>query len=363
VFYQIFIIWGRRKNYLTVLYHLFNGKLKLYKKIIEIFVCLLLIATILPVAGTMNEIIDIESKFTASSTANYDKKIFYHNNIQSKVEGDWYYLPSFPNYAPSGLPDFDQRQDDTWKTQLGWTFCGPAALADVLWWFDSKHSDPNGTIGDGNDIFPLVKDYNVLGIPNPGPYYDDHNFNNVNDLLTQWHESKQNGELIERIAGYVNINWYRFPIVSISGTGSISMMWGTSKWIKDAGLQDDFKVETIFRPSFPIINERLRNNEGIVLHLGYYIPGFKLFPIFFGHYVAIAGINSNGYIAVSDPRYDIMNPCSDPTKHNDASIVSHDVYQVNFTSPCPLLSSWWIPKFENRRNVVVISAIIISEKL
>ena len=64
---------------------------------------------------------------------------------------DWYFLPSYPNYSPNGLPDFDQRQDASWRTNFSWSFCGPAALADILWWFDSKNSDPNGFAGQLQD--------------------------------------------------------------------------------------------------------------------------------------------------------------------------------------------------------------------
>jgi hypothetical protein len=43
------------------------------------------------------------------------------------------YKADWPNYAPSGMPDFSQ--DHT-----GWppTWCGPTAVADSLWWFDSE---------------------------------------------------------------------------------------------------------------------------------------------------------------------------------------------------------------------------------
>ncbi len=38
-------------------------------------------------------------------------------------------------------------------------FCGPVALANCFWWFDSKYADPAGTPGDGEDQFALVEDY------------------------------------------------------------------------------------------------------------------------------------------------------------------------------------------------------------
>jgi hypothetical protein len=120
------------------------------------------------------------------------------------VEQGWYWKSAYPNYAPSGMPDFDMKQD-SWKTifpgpngnlesstsgddvvgsggtmiapgpdcQLqstpsgddyaDWSFSGPAALANCFWWFDSKFGDPNGYPGDGIDSFPLVTGYDHTG--------------------------------------------------------------------------------------------------------------------------------------------------------------------------------------------------------
>jgi hypothetical protein len=289
---------------------------------------------------------------TISSTEEHQK--------EQTGAGEWYYLPSFPNYSPSGLPDFSQRQDN-WVSSWGmWTFCGPVALANVLWWFDSKHANPNGKPGDGEDAFPLVQDYDAPGTAIPGPHSDDHNFNNVNDPGTLW-EEKHTGELIEQLAWYVNTNRCRNFFTDRPGTGFLYMKWGIKKWIRDAGLDDVFEVETILRPRFSTIVERLQNDEGIILRLGFYTYKPKWFPIFFNHQVAVAGINPDGYIAVSDPDWDIANPSSDPTEHNDAAIVSHDVYEVNFSSPSPFISSWWIPDYAYHRRVVVLAATIISE--
>ncbi len=106
-------------------------------------------------------------------------------------------------------------------------------------------------------------------------------------------------------------------------------------------------------------------NSGIVLRLGYYIPSFPsiLLPIFSAHYVAVAGVNSNGSIAICDPKWDITNPnpYEDPILHNDPSIVSHDVYTINESPPYPSISRFWIPDFEIHRRVLVVAAIVISE--
>ncbi|HEC81977.1 MAG TPA: hypothetical protein ENI42_06100, partial [Thermoplasmatales archaeon] len=112
----------------------------------------------------------------------------------------WYYKPSYSDYSPSGMPDFSQIQDQ-WKvifpgnngildstpsnddvvssdglriapgpdchldtTPSGddvakFNFCGPVVVANCLWWFDSKYEYEPGQPGNGEDTFPLVKDY------------------------------------------------------------------------------------------------------------------------------------------------------------------------------------------------------------
>jgi hypothetical protein len=283
------------------------------------------------------------------------------NNIAT-IDDAWYFLPSYSNYAPKGLPDFDQRQDQTWRTSFSWSFCGPTALANILWWFDSKHENEQGFPGDGVDTYKLVTNYNAPGNPLPGPLTDDHNFNNVNDPETSWVQFSKTGELIEKLATYVDIHWYKIPFLTISGTDRFQLAWGARQWIKDAGLENEYTVENIFKPSFSFISERLQKGQGIILRLGYYIPNLPRFlPLASAHYVSVAGINPMGYICISDPEWDIANPCDDPSLHNDPQYVSHDIYEVNLTSPFPLISSWCIPSFERHRRVVVIAAIIISE--
>jgi len=274
----------------------------------------------------------------------------------------WYFLPSYDNYAPSGLPDFDQRQHLSWKKGYVWAFCGPVALADIFWWFDSKHEDEQGTPGDGNDTYPLVSIYNTPSTPYPGPTYDDHNFNNVNDVNTPWTDDSQSGELIERIATYVNIYWHNNPFFSISGTDRFHMVQGAKQWIKDAGLENNYKIENIAKPSFSLILDRVQKNQGVILHGGFYIPGFpKFISLISGHYFAVAGVHPDGYISISDPLYDIQQPTMNFTRHNDPQYVSHDTFQISTSPPIPSIAKWWIPQFERHRRILIRSAIIISE--
>ena len=281
---------------------------------------------------------------------------------------DWYYLPAYPNYAPSGLPDFSQLQQDDWKDWKGdINFCGAVSLVDILWWFDSQHeNNTNGYPGDGNNSYPLVGDYHAPGTPNPGPYSDDHNYNNVNDKQTPWRKYRRNGELIEQIAWYTNrqLNFIRYELLGPLKPlfNALKLLYGIKKWLIDTHLQNNFTVQPIFKPSFSTIKKYLCNNSGIILGIsGAGIDSERTSrPFRWGHFVAVAGINPTGYISFSDPYRDIMNPSSDYSEHNNASIVSHDVWQVNFTSPYPRFASWWLPEYFD--GALIIGAIIISEK-
>jgi len=268
-------------------------------------------------------------------------------------EDGWHYLPSYSNYAPRGLPDFDQKQDN-WKARQGiyrligglWNFCAPTSLADIFWWFDSKHEDPNGCPGDGSNLYPLVSNYNAPGAPTPGPNTDDHNFNNVNDMQTRWRLGRGAKELIETLAWYCNTNFCRYPLLRLSaGTRAKYLEEGAKQWIQDAGLQNQYRVEAIWKPDFSLIVARLQNNSGVMLNLLLYNSNAIVFQTFLGHYVAVAGIHPNGSIALSDPFQNVANPTPTAIEHNDANVVSYDVYAVNFSSPFPEKASWWISEY------------------
>ena len=126
----------------------------------------------------------IGSETLAHTEFNYfdERKVLMGNN------DDWFYYPSYENYSPNGMPDFDQRADNNWKDPMtnGYAFCGPTSVSNILWYIDSMYSDSNGTPGDGKDNFLMVKDFKAPSDPNPGPFSDDHNFNNVNDLDSIW---------------------------------------------------------------------------------------------------------------------------------------------------------------------------------
>jgi len=276
------------------------------------------------------------------------------NHISNPLSvNGWHYLPVYMNYAPQGLPDFDQKQDN-WKARQGkwrligglWSFCAPTCLANIFWWFDSKHEDPNGYPGDGIDLYPLIRNLNAPGAPTPGPNTDDHNFNNVNDQLTRWRHGRGAKELVETLAWYCNTNFCQHPLIrGRAGTWATFLEKGAKQWITDAGLQDHYTVEGVWNPAFSLIISALQNNSGVIINLLLYNPDAIVFHTFLGHYVSVAGINPNGSIALSDPFQNMANPIPTVEDHNDANIVSYDVYPVNFSSPFPDKASWWIVQY------------------
>jgi hypothetical protein len=256
---------------------------------------------------------------------------------------EWYYKPAYPNYAPSGMPDFDQKQDN-WKNQTTgqWSFCGPVAVANCFWWFDSKYAYPTGTPGDGADIFPLVRNYNA---PNPVWGSDDHDPANVDDPATPW---QPGNELVEKLAYCMDTDGVRTGIPH-SGTNVHVMEQCIDNWLNETGLNHRLYEHTVKMPEFDFIVQEVNKSQDVILLLGFWQwqDGYGWRRIG-GHYVTVAGVNSTppgsypllGTIAISDPFFDnaeaggpgnIPVPHAyphGPTVHNDAQYVSHDHYRV-----------------------------------
>jgi hypothetical protein len=80
-----------------------------------------------------------------------------------------------------------------------------------------------------------------------------------------------------------------------------------------------------------------------------------------GHYLTCAGVNSQDLkIGVSDSCRDIQNPTNDPTKHNDAQFVSHDIYNV--TLGCPVSNydyKWWLQDFPADYDYTLVEQAIV----
>jgi hypothetical protein len=202
--------------------------------------------------------------------------------VKTTTTSGWYWKQSYPNYAPEGLPDFDQQQDRWMKISPGpngvidstvegddilntdenciapgpdcylnstavgddveeYVFCGPVAIANCLWWFDSKYSDPAGTPGDGQDQFALVQDYGAG---------DDHATNNTPLLIENLARDMKTTE-----KGTTYITDMQSAIVS---------------WLNTTGLSDKFTEQTVDRPTFSAIENQIEQGQNVILLLGSY---------------------------------------------------------------------------------------------
>jgi hypothetical protein len=312
------------------------------------------------------------------------------DNVQILSQKGWYVKPSYPDYAPSGMPDFDQKQDNWKKGALQYTFCGPVAVANCFWWFDSKYNIPAGVPGDANDGAPLVRDYLDGLAPRVG--FDDHDPWNVNHVGTAWFPGGTPpvtsqpfvpgaqipgggltswGELVERLAWYMNTDGRRTGSNTM-GTKVDSLQAGIDRWLlsehfqNGSTLADTLCEVTLKAPTFAKVESLVEKSEDVILLLGFWYQNpFPNGPWFRcgGHYVTVAAVNSDSLlIAISDPYYDwaeggnpgrIGNgtqiphspiPHADPTIHNDAGNVSQDIYAVIPQSPSPG-GAWSLPNY------------------
>ena len=246
----------------------------------------------------------------------------------------WYKKPPYPDYAPSGMPDFDQKQDGWFHPAIGWSWCGPVSVANSVWWLDSEF-EPN-TIPPPAiiDNFPLVTAY--------GPW-DDHDVQNVFPLVND-------------LAWWMDTDGIRTGMYH-TGTFWWDMEWGLNQYLIHQGVQDQFEVHSMEFPDFFWIEEEIYRCQDVVLLLEFwdeatgerwiYDPGGEG-----GHYVTCAGVNSTTVeLLISDPWQDAAEagwpgdipvphaPHGDPAVHNDAQYVSHDAYAA-MLSPSPYGLTW-----------------------
>ncbi len=242
-----------------------------------------------------------------------------------------YYKPPYPDYVPVGLPDFDQKQVN-WTTPIAplgrWSHCGPVALANCLWWFDSKFDTstvPPPTLADN---YPLVTTYATMP-----PLWDDHDPLNVIPL-------------VDSLAGYCLTNMMG------AGTNVHNLEIGARNWIAKAGLSSKYSVRLLpldQATSMDTIRKEVLRSQDVMLLLGFWEvnaadPGGC--HRVGGHYVTVAGVcTTETAICISDPWLD-LNEGEPPAGsahpsgvHNDASFISgphgsidHDKYSLGIAT-------------------------------
>jgi len=251
---------------------------------------------------------------------------------------EMYQKPGYPDYAPNGVPDFDQKQDN-WKNAAGqWCYCGPVAVANSLWWLDSRYEsrkffNPVPPPAK-SDHFPLVESYN--------PAWDDHDPQNVIPF-------------VDDLAVMMGTN--------VAGTTNVyKMQAAIDKLLKDKGLDTVLYEKTLKKPTFGEVEAEVEKSEDVILLLGFwrYDPYADKWYRIGGHYVTVAGVDSiNGLIKISDPFFDtpfdgtygINHGTSyDSSTHNDAKWLSHDIYAVSTTHVSPG-GLWELPEYHDESRI------------
>jgi hypothetical protein len=301
----------------------------------------------------------------------------------------WYLKPAYPDYAPSGVPDFDQKQDN-WGPGVGiYTWCGPVSVANSLWWLDSEYESlnfpspvPPPTI---SDHYPLVTSYN------PG-VWDDHDPQNVDPLVRNlaflmdtdgqrtglMHSGTNYIDLETGISQYLQQQGVN-PVGDCDGDGKVEAddidiimaalgsMPGAPNWDMRAdiiitntvdladlaaasanlGRSGQFYEHTEEFADFYWIEEEIERCQDVELFLEFWqwtgTTWIKLYDnpsLESGHFVTCSGVNStNRELLISDPYWDafeagfvqgrspVAHPYPHPTAiHNNAMYVSHDEY-------------------------------------
>jgi hypothetical protein len=317
----------------------------------------------------------------------------------------WWWKASFPDYAPSGMPDFDQKQDH-WLNPITsqMSFSGPVAVANSFWWLDSKFNLPPGNMGDGMDQYPLVRDY--LDDLTPYLNWDDHDLANVDQSVTPWPSSNPPpatpqpfipgpqtpggtdswGELVERLAWYLDTDGQRSgnPHVgtNVQGMTDAIREWFSSETFDDgSSLNDSLCVMSWERPTFAFVESLVEQNNNVILLLGFWYQENSDWRRVGGHFVTVAGVNSvQLMIAFSDPYFDNAEtggagrvlsgsyishspiPHSDSTLHNDPGNVSHDIYNVSLDYSNPA-GRWWVSDYPVDVNPDSLSSIFYQQNV
>jgi uncharacterized repeat protein (TIGR01451 family) len=254
--------------------------------------------------------------------------------LVSSSDWDTFYWKPGPweDYAPSGMPDFDQMQ-------LGLTYDGPVAMANSLWWFDAKFEEtPVGPTGPPPSTIPVSDSYTLV---QPYGSVDDHDPQNAVSLTLELYKH------------------FGTDIIA-AGTNVYSMYHGIQTYLRDHYKWDEYVVTLVNQPEFEWIADEVMRSEDVILLLGFYewkdpdgtpSNGDEYWNRFNGHYVTVSGVDPLNYlIALSDPAQDnaektgsgrvlsgtliTHQPITHSTMytlHNDAGNVSHDVYRVSLS--------------------------------
>jgi len=235
------------------------------------------------------------------------------------------------DYATSGVPDFSQCRAgwDRPAPEPGlpgqWTHAAPVALADVLWWLDSRAEPSPRDPAAANDGHPLITAY-----PAFGPRRDDHAVENLPPLIAD-------------LAGRVNTDGRRRPS-TVRGSRWEDVVEGATAFVT-ARAGAHYTVSARDVPDSAWLAEVRARGGSAVLALGVWEQQGSGWARIGGHYAALAGADRAGeHVALADPLADRAaegsagrtvpeapseHSCrNNPRAHDDAGVVAHDVYAL-----------------------------------
>ncbi len=317
----------------------------------------------------------------------------YPTKARQVIPEHWDLKPSYPDYAPSGMPDFDQKQDN-WGPGV-YTWCGPVSVANSLWWFDSEYEsiyNPSPVAPPTiSDNFPLLTSYNPgvwddhdpqnldpfvgnlaflmdadgmrTGLPHIGTDYIDmetgisqylqqRGVNPVGDCDGDGDVDQADIDIIQAAFGSTPTapNWNMAADIVLSNSIDMADLTAANA---NMGLTGMFYEHTEEFPNFYWIEDEIHRCEDVVLFLEFWRdigPGNwqKLYDnpsLEAGHYVTCAGVDSTLLeVLISDPYQDafeagtntqggrspVIHPYPHPADvHNDTQFVSQDAYSAS----------------------------------
>lgn len=314
---------------------------------LSVLACIaLLVVTMLPLTGTMKsyeiEVISRTSKEKLSDESIIDTSNYNAPTIKN-FQQQWLIVKSYNNYAPSGMPDFDERQDKWQKITRGddnimnstvtdddipvganpqnpnciapgpdshldstpagddevkYYFCGPTALADIIWWIDSRHEKKNLSEDNNGDTCDILSNFSGVS--------DDHHEDNVPLFIENL--AVRSGTVYKCITDVKDLNETISDVINNESSYA-------------------YKCEIINWPTIAQMANWIKLGYAVLLRID------VQFPPGYWHFVALNGVNqNNNQIEISDPEHDEADPPGSYTEHNNASNVSHDIYTTEFRS-------------------------------
>ncbi|MBK6911074.1 MAG: T9SS type A sorting domain-containing protein [bacterium] len=262
------------------------------------------------------------------------------------ANGHWVNKDGFIDYAQhqvgippqpvraDGMPDFDQKQDG-WHNALGqWNWCGPVAVANCLWWFDSKFEMIKCiSLPPGSQVMPPTASDHYSLVSSPVPTMDDHLPQNVIPFITTLGNSLPGG------IGFAGIT-----------LGQMRLMIENYLSSPAVNLHGHYKITIVQSPTFDEIYRQVEQSQDVIVLLGFWqLDQSGQWGRLGGHYVTVAGVDSQNNvkaISFSDPISNAAEagapgivwngfltphglPGHPAAEHNDAGNVSHDYFNIS----------------------------------